>query len=94
MGHHPARKRADFPRVWADGNRQSTGSGGKADLTRAATPVVRPPPIFGRRPCRRTVQVDPKANGATALRKGCRGPVEPRPVVPRRGVVRCLSRMR
>src|SRR5215472_3921259 len=61
---------------------------------RAVTPVVQPPPIFGRRPCRSTVQVDPKANGATALRKGCRGPVEPRPVVPRRGVVRCLSCMR
>ena len=54
MRDHPARKRADFPRVLADGNRQPTGSGGKADLTRAATLVVRPPPIFGRRLCRRT----------------------------------------
>ena len=43
---------------------------------------------------RSNVQVDPKSNGETASRKGCRGPVEPRPVVPRRGVVRCLSRMR
>src|SRR5262249_44701221 len=88
------RKRADFPRVSAERNRQLTGSGGKADLTRAATPVVRPPPIFGRRLCRSTVQVDPKANGETALRKGRRGPVQPCPVVPRRGVVRCLSCMR
>ena len=51
--------------------------GGKADMSRAATPAVRPPPIFGRRPCRSTVQVDPKANGATVLRKGRRGPVVP-----------------
>jgi hypothetical protein len=80
--------------VLADGNRQPTGLGGKADQTRAATPVVRPPPIFGRRLCRSTVQVDPKANGETASRKGCRGPAEPNPVVSRRGVVQCLSRMR
>src|SRR4051812_27175516 len=68
VASHPARKRADFPRVSADGNRQPTGSGGKADMTRAVTPVVRPPPIFGSRLCRSTVQVDPKANGATASR--------------------------
>ena len=93
VARSPARKRADFPRVSADVNRQPTGSGGKADLSRAATPVVRPPPIFGSRLCRSNVQVDPKANGETASRKGCRGPAEPCPVVPRRGVVRCLSRM-
>ncbi len=39
-------------------------------------------------------QVDPKANGATASRKGCRRPAEPRRVVSRRDVVRGLSRMR
>ena len=94
MRHHPARKRADFPRVLTAVNRQPTGSGGKAELTRAATPVVRPSPIFGRRLCRSTVQVDPKANGATASRKGCRGPAELRPIVSRRGVVQCLSCMR
>ena len=73
MRDHPARKRADFPRVSADGNRQPTGSGGKADLTRAATPVVRPPPIFGNWHWRSNVQVDPKANGATALRNATQG---------------------
>jgi hypothetical protein len=41
-----------------------------------------------------TSRLNPKADGAAASRKGCRGPAEPRPVVPRRGVVRCLSRMR
>ncbi len=89
----PRGKRADFPQVLADMNRQPTGSGGKADLSRVATPVVWPPPNFSSRPCRSHVQVDPKANGASAFRKWCRGPAEPRPVVPRRGVVRCLSRM-
>jgi len=49
---------------------------------------------LGSRPCRSNVQVDPKANGATASRKGCRGPAELRPVVSRRGVVQCLSCMR
>jgi hypothetical protein len=49
---------------------------------------------LGRRHCRSNDQVDPKTNGAAASRKRCRGPVEPRPVVPRRGVVSCLSRMR
>jgi len=63
-------------------------------MTRAATLVVRPPPNLGSRLCRSNVQVDPKANGATAFRKGCRGPAEPGPVVPRRGVVQCLSCMR
>jgi hypothetical protein len=93
LGHHPARKRADFPRVLTDGNRQPTGSGGKADRSRVVTPVVRPPPSFGSRPCRSTVQVDPKANGATASRKRCRGPAEPRPIGSRRDVVQCLSCM-
>jgi hypothetical protein len=40
------------------------------------------------------VQVDPKSNGAAASRKRCRGPVEPCPIVSRRGVVQCLSCMR
>jgi hypothetical protein len=90
----PRESESTFPGVLTDGNRQPTGSGGKADRSRVVTPVVRPPPNFGSRPCRSTVQVDPKANGAAASRQGCRGPAEPRPVVPRRGVVRCLSRMR
>jgi hypothetical protein len=49
---------------------------------------------LGSRHCRSNDQVDPKTDGATASRKGCRGPVEPRPAVPRRGVDPCLSRMR
>ena len=65
-----ARKRADFLRVSADANRQRTGAGGKADRSRAAKPVVRPSPNFGSRPCRGNVEVDPKANGETAFRKG------------------------
>ena len=52
------------------------------------------PADLGNRLCRSTVQVDPKANGATASRKGCRGPAELCPVVSRRGVVQCLSCMR
>jgi hypothetical protein len=48
---------------------------------------------LGRRHCRSNDQVDSKTNGAAASRKGCRGPAEPRPVVPRRDVVPCLSRM-
>jgi hypothetical protein len=46
---------------------------------------------LGSRHCRSNDQVDPKANGVAASRKGCRGSAEPRPVVPRRGVVPCLS---
>jgi hypothetical protein len=49
---------------------------------------------LGSRHCRSNDQVDSKTNGAAASRKGCRGPVEPRPVVSRRNVVPCLSRMR
>jgi hypothetical protein len=41
-----------------------------------------------------TTRLTPKTDGATASHKGCRGPAEPRPVVPRRDVVPCLSRMR
>ena len=50
--------------------RTGTGSqparGAKQIMSRAATPVVRPPPNFGSWLCRSTVQVDPKANGAAA----------------------------
>jgi hypothetical protein len=46
---------------------------------------------LGSRPCRSNAQVDPKANGATASRKGCRRSAEPNGVVSRRDVVRCLS---
>jgi hypothetical protein len=77
VARSPRAKASRLPRVSADGDRQPTGSGGKADLSRAATPVVRPPPNLGRWLCRSTVQVDPKADGETALRKGCRGPAEP-----------------
>src|SRR6266851_9613597 len=46
---------------------------------------------LGSRLCRSNAQVDPKSNGATASRKGCRRPAEPNRVVSRRDVVRCLS---
>ena len=65
----------------ADGDRQPTGKGGEADLTRAATPVVRPPPIFGRRLCRSTIpqrrcsMLEPYAlkGACTVLRGGGEG---------------------
>jgi hypothetical protein len=56
----------------------------------AATTAVH----LGSRPWRSNAQVDPKTNGATASRKGCRQPAEPCWIVSRRGVGRCLSRMR
>src|SRR3954453_15870081 len=46
---------------------------------------------LGSRLCRSNAQVGPKANGVTASRKGCRRTAEPRRVVSRRDVVRCLS---
>ena len=46
---------------------------------------------FGSRHCRSNAQVNPKAKGATASRKGCRRTAEPRRIVSRRDVVRCLS---
>src|SRR5215831_15235209 len=46
---------------------------------------------IGSRHGRSSAQVDPKANGATASRKGCRRPAEPNRVVSRRDVDRCLS---
>src|SRR4051794_19904845 len=49
---------------------------------------------LGSRLCRSNAQAGPKANGAAALRKGCRRPAEPCRFVSRRGVVRCLSCMR
>jgi hypothetical protein len=49
---------------------------------------------LGSRLCRSNDQVDSKSNGAAASRKGCRGPAEPCPVVPRRDVAPCLSHMR
>ena len=45
------------------------------------------------RHCRSNAQVDPKSKEATASRKGCRRPAEPRRVVSRRDVVQCLSCM-
>ena len=64
--------------------------GGIATILAGAAPTE----SFGSRHCRSNAQVDPKANGATASRKGCRRPAEPCPVVSRRDVVRCLSCMR
>src|SRR5262249_50951438 len=46
---------------------------------------------IGNRHCRSNAQVDPKSNGATASRQGCRRPAEPDRVVSRRDVARCLS---
>ena len=42
---------------------------------------------LGSRHCLSNAQADSKANGAAALRKGCRRPAEPCWVVSRRGVV-------
>src|SRR5262249_60716177 len=70
------------------GGKRSSGGGIETSLAGA------PPADLGSRPCRSNVQVDPKANGATASRQGCRGPAELCPVESRRGVVQCLSCMR
>ena len=90
------RKRADFPRVLTTVNRQPTGFRGQSRSVGGIVTILAGAALadLGSRPCRSNVQVDPKANGATASRKGCRGPAELRPVVSRRGVVQCLSCMR
>jgi hypothetical protein len=63
---------------------------GGAVTALAGAPAATESP-FGSRPCRSNAQGDPKANGATASRKGCRRTAEPGRVVSRRDVVRCLS---
>jgi hypothetical protein len=68
------------------GEQSRTVAGGNA---RGAAPAD-----LGSRLRRSNVQVDSKADGATASRMGCRGPAEPRPVLPRRRVIPCLSCMR
>jgi hypothetical protein len=95
----PPRKRADFPVVSAGVKCQSTGAGSDADMSAGvqcpiagATAAIRVISVAG--PAASNAQVDPKTNGATAVRKGCRRPAEPCRIVSRRAVVRGLSRMK
>jgi hypothetical protein len=101
-GPDPARKGADFPLVLADVNRSPTVSGSNAELSAdrkglaGAAPTQRAGvrSAAAERLLRSNVEVDPQTKGATASRKRWRQTAEPRWVVPRRGVVQCLSRMR
>src|SRR3954471_2388955 len=62
---------------------QSRSVGGIATILAGAAPATAFTSVAGSAAI--TSRLVPRPLGATASRKGCRGPAEPRPVVPRRG---------